>query len=43
VEVYETWAEHNEFLEEPYVQILAAKIKNHLEDAQAAALEKTGS
>jgi hypothetical protein len=35
VEIHETWVDHNEFLEEPYVQILAAKIKTRLQDAQA--------
>ncbi|MGH7824202.1 MAG: non-ribosomal peptide synthetase [Candidatus Binatia bacterium] len=37
VEIHETWVDHNELLEEPYVQVLAGVIKDHLQRIQAAA------
>ncbi|MGH7824201.1 MAG: amino acid adenylation domain-containing protein [Candidatus Binatia bacterium] len=35
VEIHDTWIDHNDFLEQPYVQILAAQIKDHLQRVQA--------
>lgn len=42
LEIHETWVDHNEFLEEPYVQILAEKIKDHIERSQATASTTLG-
>jgi thioesterase domain-containing protein/acyl carrier protein len=33
-EFHNTWVDHNEFLEEPYVETLVAEIKNHLTRAE---------
>jgi hypothetical protein len=37
VDFQDTWVDHNELLEEPYVQILAGKLKSCLRDAQSTA------
>jgi thioesterase domain-containing protein/acyl carrier protein len=37
VEIHDTWVDHNAFLEEPYVQIIASKINDHLQRIQAGA------
>jgi len=36
VDFQDTWVDHNELLEEPYVQILAGKLKSCLDQAQRA-------
>jgi thioesterase domain-containing protein len=38
VEIHDTWVDHNDFLEQPYVQILAGKIRDYLQRDQAGAL-----
>jgi aspartate racemase len=35
VDFHDTWVDHNELLEEPYVQILAGELKSRLHQAQA--------
>jgi hypothetical protein len=35
VDFQDTWVDHNELLEEPYVQILAGKLKSCLDHAQS--------
>ena len=34
VDFQDTWVDHNELLEEPYVQVLAGKVRSYLEPAQ---------
>jgi thioesterase domain-containing protein/acyl carrier protein len=36
VDFEDTWVDHNEMLEEPYVQILAGKLRSYLSQAQSA-------
>jgi amino acid adenylation domain-containing protein len=39
VDFQDTWIDHNELLEEPYVQILAGKLRSYLCQAQSTVLE----
>jgi aspartate racemase len=34
VDFHDTWVDHNEFLEEPYVRVIAAKIRERIESAE---------
>ncbi|MGH7855067.1 MAG: amino acid adenylation domain-containing protein, partial [Candidatus Binatia bacterium] len=41
VDFHDTWVDHNELLEEPYVQILAGKLKSCLHRAQSTTLQSS--
>jgi amino acid adenylation domain-containing protein len=43
VAMYDGWVDHNEFLEEPYVQVIAAKIRDHIERGEIEISEKIDS
>jgi hypothetical protein len=40
VAMYDGWVDHNEFLEEPYVQVIAAKIREQVERGEIEISEK---
>lgn len=43
VEIHDTWVDHNDFLEQPYVQVLAGKIRDHLQREPIRRVGATGA